>query len=535
MGITWGQRRWLGLVAVGAALIVCAIAASPASAVLKRLPNGHVVSYQPLRSAAKQFDKFDSTFNNMDYNGGPVMPSNTDIMLFWSPKGYSAYGSPGNPPEYVTGIEQYWKDLQADSGGNQNVDSISTQYGDLTGAFANYQVTYGGAILDRHPYPTSQCPVSAPLTNCLTDAQIQTEVERVAAANNIPADLSHEIYLITPPNVAGCFSNDASQNYGGCSVGEPVNLAVYCAYHEQTSASPMRFYAFDPYVYNFKYGTQLACDSGNYPNGPSDGAIDGGMAHEHNESITDPIPNDAWTNGTGADHGEEIGDQCAYSYGAPLGTTPNGYEYNQVINGHYYFYQTMWSNDGAQCLQRYTPSASTPTATFTATAGSGTVMNFDATGSGPSIADFSWQFNDSTPGCTTTCNNTIEATVPTISHTFPAPGLYSVGLAAFQGTGLSGAFGGIISTGNNGFVPGFTDTIKNRRASFQGLSTISLQAVTNYLWEFGDGTTGTGPAPTHNYKKAGTYTVKVVEFSGIGSAYPGSGAAPVYAGTITVP
>jgi hypothetical protein len=537
MKIGSGQHRAVGLAAIATALMICAIGASSASAVLKQLPDGQVVSYQPLRSAANRITPFDSTFNNMDYNGGPVMPSNTDIMLFWSPNGYKAYGSPGYPHEYVDGIEQYWKNLQADSGGNQNVDSISTQYGDLTGAFARYQVTYGGAILDTDPYPTSQCPASAPVTNCLTDAQIQAEVEKVAAANNIPADLSHEIFVITPPNVVGCFTNDASQGYGGCSVGEPANLAFYCAYHQQTVASPMRFYAFDPYVYNFAYNGQLACDSGNYPNGPSDGAIDGGMAHEHNESITDPIPNDAWTNGTGADHGEEIGDQCAYTYGASLGTVKRRsatYQYNQVINGDYYYYQTMWSNDGDQCLQRYTPSAPTPKATFTATQGTGLAMNFDASASDPATAEFSWQFNDSDPGCTTTCNNTIETTVPTISHTFPQAGLYDVGLAAFQPSGLSGGYGGIIQTGQSGFVPGFTDTTSGLSASFTGLTNISRQPVTNYLWEFGDGSTGTGAAPTHSYATAGTYKVTVVEFSGIGSAFPGFGAAPIYAQTVKI-
>jgi PKD repeat protein len=488
-----------------------------------------------LRSAVP--NRFDQVFNNMDYNGGPVMPSSTDIMLFWSPNGYAAYGAGKTPPEYVTGIEQYWKGLQHDSGGNQNVDSISTQYGDLTGAFARYQVTYGGAILDTDPYPTSQCPASGYVHNCLTDPQIQAEVEKVAAANGIPADLSHEIYVITPPHVAGCFSNDASAGFGGCSVEEPANLAFYCAYHGQTADSPMRFYAFDPYVYNFKYFGHLTCDSGNYPNGPSDGAIDGGMAHEHNESITDPIPNDAWTNGVGADHGEEIGDQCAYFYGPSLGTvTRNGvqYQYNQVIDGYYYYYQTMWSNDGAGCLQRYSQPATAPTSTFTATHGAGLAMNFDATGSGPSIQNFSWQFNDSTPGCTTTCNDTIETTVPTISHTFPAAGLYDVGLAVFQPSGHSAGVGGIINTGHSGFVPGFTATTTGLQASFQGLTNISRQAVTNYLWEFGDGSTGMGAAPTHTYATAGTYKVTVVEFSGIGSAYPGSGAAPIYAKSIKV-
>jgi PKD repeat protein len=256
------------------------------------------------------------------------------------------------------------------------------------------------------------------------------------------------------------------------------------------------------------------------------------MAHEHNESITDPIPNDAWTNGAGADHGEENGDQCAYSYGATLGTH-NHAAYNQVINGHYYYYQMMWSNDGHQCLQRYTPPPSRPTASFTATAGSGQAMNFDATGSGPSIADFSWQFNDSTPGCTT-CNDTIESTDPTISHTFPASGLYSVGLAAFQSSGLSAGVGGIVQTGKSGFVPGFTDKVTGRQVAFKGLTNISRQAVTNYLWEFGDGSTGTGAAPTHEYASSGTYRVTLVEFSGVGSAFPGSGAAPIYAKTIRV-
>jgi hypothetical protein len=516
--------------AFAAAIAISAIAASSASAVLLRLSNGQVTSYQPLRSAAKQFQRGDSAFNNMDYNGGPVMPSSTDIMLYWSPKGYTAYGSPGNPPEYVTGIDQYWKDLSHDSGGNQNVDSISTQYGDLTGAFANYKVTFGGAILDTDPYPASQCPAAAPVTNCLTDAQIQAEVQKIAAAKNIPADLTHEIYVLTPPNVVGCFNNVASQSYGGCSVGEPANLAFYCAYHQETIKPPMRFYAFDPYVYNFMYGGQLACDSGNYPNGPSDGAIDGGMAHEHNESITDPIPNDAWTNGTGNDHGEEVGDQCAYSYGAPVGRAPDGALYNQVINGHFYFYQTMWSNDQSQCLQHWTPPTTMPTAVLHVTHGSGLAMNFNATGSTApgGIADFSWQFNAVLNA------TTVETTTPTTSYTFPQAGPFAVGLAVFSKSGLSAGTGGIVRTGLNGLAPGFGFTTSGLTANFKGLTNISRENVSNWQWEFGDGSSGFGQSPSHTYAKAGTYKVEVVQFSGVGSAFPGQGAAPISFRNVTV-
>ena len=46
------------------------------------------------------------------------------------------------------------QDLAHDSGGDQNVDSVGPQYNDLTGAFANYDVTFGGVLVDTHPYPT---------------------------------------------------------------------------------------------------------------------------------------------------------------------------------------------------------------------------------------------------------------------------------------------------------------------------------------------------------------------------------------------
>ena len=106
----------------------------------------------------------------MDYNGGPVMPSNTDYMVLWSPTGLSAY-----PAGYVSGLRTFFTDLAHDSGGHQNVDSVSAQYNDLTGAFARYQTTFGGALVDTHPYPPTECPAAAPVTACLTDPQIQAD------------------------------------------------------------------------------------------------------------------------------------------------------------------------------------------------------------------------------------------------------------------------------------------------------------------------------------------------------------------------
>jgi len=63
--------------------------------------------------------------------------------------------------------------------------------------------------------------------------------------------------------------------------------------------------------------------------------------------------------------------------------------------------------------------------------------------------------------------------------------------------------------------------------SFSALGTVSAQPVMTYLWEFGDGTTGSGQSPTHVYRRPGRYIVTLVMFSGVGSAFPGAGAGPV--------
>jgi PKD repeat protein len=160
-------------------------------------------------------------------------------------------------------------------------------------------------------------------------------------------------------------------------------------------------------------------------------------------------------------------------------------------------------------------------------------MTFDASRSTAQggIAQFSWQFNDAFAA------QTQEQTTPVITHTFPAAGAYSTGLAVFDGDGLSTGTGGIVVTGENGFQPAFTVSSavgKRHTVSFSALTMVSGQPVVSYLWEFGDGTTGSGATPTHTYKRAGTFTVTAVLFSGVGSAFPGAGAGPIYQQKVTV-
>jgi len=325
------------------AAAVLAVSGVSASALVVRLPNGHRVSVQPLRGFTTASQTASTA--RLEYHGGPIMPSNTNYALYWAPGGASEY-----PAEYQSGINAYLGDLAHDSGGDQNVDSVATQYGDAAGKFASYDSHFGGALLDTDSYPLSGCVAAA---TCLTDKQLQEELTSYVKAHALPHDYTHEYFLLTPPGVEDCFEASSFE----CSAGS--TSPVYCAYHSYISlAGGPIIYANDPYV------TGIAgCDDGEHPNDkPSDGALQGGFSHEHNESITDPELN-AWY----AANGAENGDKCrtfkeATEYGTPLGTAPDGSRYNQVINGDLYWYQQEWSNEGLQCKQRLLSTAA-PTVT----------------------------------------------------------------------------------------------------------------------------------------------------------------------------
>lgn len=319
-------RAGLLVVPVIAAL---ALGVGTTSAEVVRLRDGARIGYQPLPGAAapNAVHRFSEIGPSLESHGGPVMPSNTNYTIYWAPPKSAKYAS-----KYTAGVNKYFKDIAHDSGGNQNTESVLTQYG------AAYASTFGGQIKDKDPYPANGCS-AAPI--CLTDEQLQNEIRLVVQSRNLPTDVRHEYFLLTPPGVETC----AEANVCSANSSSPF----YCAYHNFfTVPGGVIIYADDPYVY------EKTCDEpSQHPNGPSDSALLGGLSHEHSESVTDPEL-DAWYN----EIGEEIGDICRVSYlperefGNPLGTAPDGSPYNQLINKHRYWYQQEWSNEGGACKQR---------------------------------------------------------------------------------------------------------------------------------------------------------------------------------------
>jgi PKD repeat protein len=360
---------------------------------------------------------------------------------------------------------------------------------------------------------------------CLTDAQLRAELQSFITSQGLPHDTSHEYFLMFPPGVENCFTSSSSS---ACSLGTNA-VSRYCAYHSASTAAPSStafIYSNDPYVTDTTPNTNNGCDvANNHPNGTSDGALIGGLSHEHNESTTDPFPNTAWTDYSNPTLGFENGDKCSAavqgfpgSFGTPLGTAPNGAPFNQLINGHQYMYQQEWTNQGSTCVQRFTFSGSEPTAQFTSTPGSGNTMNYDASGSTApgGVFQYHWQFENTQPGFSET-----ESSSPTTSHTYGASGNHTVSLTVYAPDGTSIGASRVISTGTAGPTASFsinpTQVLTGQASTLTSSSTAgSGDAVSQQTWNFGDGAGGSGASVSHAYATPGNYPVTLMVTTTLG-------------------
>jgi hypothetical protein len=261
---------------------------------------------------------------------------------------------------YQNVINQYFTDVAHDSGGNQNVYSVATQYSDGSGAI-QYLSTVGGAYVDHNPLPANGCDDGFD-TYCLTDQQLQHEIQTVLTTQGWHGGLDHIFFLMTPNGVGSCVSA-----IGQCSTD------TFCAYHNDFTANSERvIYANEPYE-----GPYPGCadpTTQGFPNDTDGDTTINTISHEHNEAITDPFGN-GWIAGDG----NENGDLCAYIYGNPLGGSPGSTAWNQVINNHKYSLQEEYSNGNSGCIQRPGGAVSPPNVNEQLSYGFGPVMHTNTT------------------------------------------------------------------------------------------------------------------------------------------------------------
>jgi hypothetical protein len=374
--------------------------------------------------------------------GRPVVGGNsgspghvTISPVYWAPSGYSFSTT------YKSIVNGYLQNVAAASQQNTNVFSVGTQYYQQASStspkqFIQYVVTAGAEIDDTTAYPASGghtgCVAQTGYTVCVSDPDLQTELQSRLTALSKPINDSNLYLVLFPSGVETC----SSAGNSSCTSN------TYCAYHSShTVGSGSMLYANEPYP-------DLAHCSDPFngaqaPNGdPEADAQVSLISHEANETITD------WGSAWFDSAGYEDGDECAYVYGVPLGSTGgSGTFYNQVIGSGKYYTQLEFSNeDYALGAGEPTTTNGTkvtgcihqeelPTASFTFSANpmSGVSVSFNASAS--SDADntgpltYSWNWGD----------GTANGTGATPTHIFALAGTHAVTLTVTDADAWSGS------------------------------------------------------------------------------------------------
>jgi hypothetical protein len=277
----------------------------------------------------------------VDYNGGAVMAPNVTVhTIFWAPPGHAFTAG------YETLAKQFLTDAALASGTSGNVFSVLREYGQQTGPDSavpgSYSIVYDASADstdDLDPYPSSGgCASPSGAPTCLTDGQVQAEIDAVAPTDE--RGLGNLWFVLLPPDVDECIAADS------CGTNS------FAGYHEamdRTGGVTIYGVIIDPLV-------EFVVPPGSDPEGdPEAEATIDTVAHETVEAITDP-------EGTGWEDpdGFEVADKCETGpqIGSPLGYAADGSPYDQLIGGHEYLIQEMWSNDDGGCVPRTTQTTS---------------------------------------------------------------------------------------------------------------------------------------------------------------------------------
>ncbi|HEY5428503.1 MAG TPA: hypothetical protein VIK04_05250 [Solirubrobacteraceae bacterium] len=288
------------------------------------------------------------------YHGGSVMRDVTVHTVFWAPPGYHFDGSPGaGTLGYAALIQQFFTDVAHDSGTTSNVFSLLDQYGDRSGDGA-YNIHYDArtdSVTDTDPYPSSasQCSSPSGVATCVTDFELQRELDKLigtggsgSAGGSGSRGLSNVWFILLPPDVDTC------SEAGTCATNAFAGYhSAFDLGHGETVYASIP----DPLV-------EFTPPPGSDPDGnPEAEATVQTLAHEAVEAITDPLGT-AWMD----PNGFETADKCENGpqQGPPLGYSADGAPYNQLIDGHPYLIQDIWSNARSGCVQSSTTVASIP-------------------------------------------------------------------------------------------------------------------------------------------------------------------------------
>ncbi len=295
------------------------------------LPN---LAGQAAREAAGLTGRTPSTVSLLTYHaGGSIMSSNVLIYnIYWLPS--TAKLQNGTATSFSASYQSINNGMAAQLPGH-GLLAIATQYYQTISSTTTYITNaggLGGTYVDTAAYPASGCTDSITPGNCVTDAQIITELKRVMALNGWTGGMNKIYMMYTSSGEGSCFATGSSS----CA------YTAYCAYHSYTTLN-------NSYVIygNIPYGSQSYCQgSATMPNLDVGDLAANVATHEIIEAATDPLLN-AWFDAGG----NEIGDKCAWTFGTNSWTNPStNVGANLMYSGKYFEFQQEFSNHTSNCL-----------------------------------------------------------------------------------------------------------------------------------------------------------------------------------------
>ncbi len=150
-----------------------------------------------------------------------------------------------------------------------------------------------------------------------------------------------------------------------------------------------------------------------------------------------------------------------------------------------------------------------------------------ASGCAPLLVDFT----DNSSGAVTAYNwnlgNSTTSTLQNPSTTYATPGTYTVTLTVTGPGGTSTKTSSIVVYDKPiiAFSALPLSGCKGQSVQFSSVITPNSPGSPAYVWDFGDGTAGSGPAPAHAYTTPGTYSVSLTVTNGAGCSNTASQAA----------
>ena len=448
------------------------------------------------------------------YHGGSVIHQNETYVLTWDPD--HTYWA--TTRQYV---EQFLSDVASSSGGFSSPFAVTPQYTDGSGRAQNKSV-YAGGCIDYgtsgsggptgytcrfganqpsgagNDYPSNGCTATGnnvwtgepngPIdttTNqiCLTDAQIQTELQNMLPQMGLPGGnvpgYTPLVDVLLPAGVEVCL--DSSGHACSSNSATNANEALFCSYHNEIDINGTEI----PYVvqpWTAQWGKGVGCDEPDAANitlpvDVSQLAREVGaklvspLAEGELAAITDPGMN-GWF-GSGPSNGAEINDNGC-------GPLTGGLD-DVTLGGNPYVLQREFNNAGAiETDPNALPCTDwvnlQPEFVVPGPVEPGDNVLFDGSVTASTLmvhaGDYQWNFGDGTTG-----------TGPSVYHTYATGGNYQVTLHVTDRGGNTATITQTVPVlGSNGQpVPNTPPSGGNGNGSGSGSLTAHLQLLPQSL------------------------------------------------------